>query len=243
MTEKELAYIANGAVMCDSRTVADKFANGKHARIKNVVEKLIKRHNDYMSKGNSRLPLSKDDQPIWILKESVYRGQKFTHYEMNRSAFSLVAMRFQTDQAYEWQLKFIAIFNAMERALINQGNIEWEKQRAQSKLVRKDETDMIQKFVEYATKQGSKNAKFYYKHFTTATYKALGLIQHKKPKLRDTLNLLETSQLILAENIALESLKENMNTGEHYKAIFVNVKNDIEKYASTLFLPNNKRIQ
>jgi len=36
----------------------------------------------------------------------------------------------------------------------------------------------------------------------------------------------------------MKSLEENMKAGEHYKVIFVNVKNDIERFASTLFLPS-----
>ena len=155
----------------------------------------------------------------------------------------MVAMRFKTDEAYEWQLKFSSAFQAMEEALLNNKNLEWKKQREQGKLNRKAETDVIKDVVEYAKKQGSKKAEFYYKHFTSATYKALKLIQHKKPMLRETLDMLELNQFILAENVAMKSLEENMKTGEHYKAIFVNVKNDIERFASTLFLPNQKRIE
>lgn len=239
---EDLVYIAKGEILCDSRLVADKLADGKHARVKNVIEKLIVRHESF--KGKRRLPLN-DYEPIWALKKSIYRGQPFSYYEMNKTAFSLVAMRFQTDEAYEWQLKFIATFQEMEKILLrsesNQKNLEWKQQREQGKLARKEETDTIQKFVALAESQGSKGAKWYYKHFTNATYKALQLIELKKPKLRDTLDMLELNQLILAENVAMRSLEENMASGEHYKAIFVNVKNDIEKFASTLFLPQSKK--
>lgn len=234
MTEKDLVYIAKGNALCDSRVVSDKFTNGKHAKVKNVIEKLIEKHERI--KGDRRVPLGKYE-PKWVEKKSSYRGQEFTYYEMNKTAFALVAMRFKTDEAYEWQLKFTGAFQAMEDALSNQKNLEWKQQREQGKLVRKEETDAIQKFIEYAKSQGSKNAQWYYKHFTNATYKALQLIEHKQPKLRDTLDMLELSQLLLAENVALSSIEENMKSGEHYKAIFANVKNDIEKFASTLFLP------
>lgn len=240
MTEKDLVYIAKGDALCDSRVVADKLAKGKHHRVKDVIENLILKHEKI--KGKLKLPLS--DDPKWIKKESEYRGQSFTYYEMNKVAFTLVAMRFKTDEAYEWQLKFAATFVAMERVLAkieaNQSSIEWKKQREQGKLIRSEETDAIQKFVEYAKSQGSKNAQWYYKHFTNATYKALQLIQFKQPNLRETLDMLELNQLLLAENVALRSIEENMKSGEHYKAIFANVKNDIEKFASTLFLPKLK---
>ena len=151
-------------------------------------------------------------------------------------------MGFTGKKALKWKVDFIKAFNLMEKTLLNKKSIEWNKQREQGKLARKSETDVIKNFVDYATIQGSKNANFYYKHLTSATYKALQLIQHKKPKIRETLDMLELNQLLLAENIAMKSLEENMKTGEHYKAIFVNVKNDIERFASTLFLPNQKQL-
>lgn len=233
MTDKDLVYIAKGNAFCDSRVVADKLSDGKHARVKNVIEKLIKRHEEF--KGKRKLPLTKFD-PVWVEKKSSYRNQEFTYYEMNKTAFTMVAMRFQNDDAYEWQLKFSYAFQAMEETLLNKQSLEWKQQREQGKLIRREETDVIKQFIEYAKSQGSKSAQWYYKHFTNATYKALQLIEHKQPKLRDTLDMLELNQLLLAENVALRSLEENMKTGEHYKAIFSNVKHDIERYASTLFI-------
>lgn len=233
MTDQELVYIARGSTLCDSRIVAEKLADGKHARVKLTIEKLIKKHEKI--KGKRELPLN-EYSPIYKKRESVYRGQKFTFYEMNKTAFILVAMRFQNDDAYVWQLRFTEAFQRMEKALLNSESLEWKQQREQGKLARRKETDTIQKFVELAKSQGSKSAQWYYKHFTNATYKALQLIEHKKPRLRETLDMMELNQLILAENIAMKSIEANMEAGEHYKVIFVNVKNDIEKYASTLFL-------
>ena len=66
---------------------------------------------------------------------------------------------------------------------------------------------------------------------TNATYKALGLIQHKKPKIRDTLDCMELSQLMVAENVAKQSIRKHMDEGEHYKTVFALVKQDLEDYA------------
>ncbi len=239
MTKKDLVYIARGSAICDSRTVADKFASGEHYRVKRVIEKLIKKNEAF--KADRKSPLIKYP-PEYKLRKSTYRGQDFTYYEMNKTAFILVSMRFQTDEAYLWQLQFSTAFQAMENALLNQTSLEWKQQREQGKLARKEETDTIQRFVELAKSQGSKGAQWYYKHFTNATYRALQLIEHKKPRLRDTLDMMELNQLILAENIAMKSIESNMEAGEHYKVIFVNVKNDIEKFASTLFLDHVKQI-
>lgn len=229
----KLVEVKENTVYCDSMTVSKKFGQ-KHAEVIRRIEKL--------SKDLSELRVvSNHPNIIEDLRE--YRGQSFKVYMMDRQFFSLLVMRFKGKKALEWQVKFNNAFYAMEERLLksesNQKSLEWKQQREQGKLARREETDTIQRFVKLAESQGSKSSKWYFKHFTHATYKALQLIESKKPKLRDTLDMLELNQLILAENVAMRSLEENMASGEHYKAIFVNVKNDIEKFASTLFLPKS----
>lgn len=119
---------------------------------------------------------------------------------------------------------------------LNQQSDMWLAQREQSKLIRREETDVIKQFVEYATSQGSVNAKFYYKHITNVVYKCLGLIQYKQPKLRETLDLMQTNQLILAEMTAKKSLLKYMEEKEHYKAIFPLVKRDLESFADSFLI-------
>lgn len=229
--------IKNGQIVTNSLLLAEKFKK-PHNRVLKSIDKLKEDINGFAVENVT----AKNDEYIFTEIHREIRGRKYRNFEMNRNAFSILAMGFTGKKALKWKMDFIKAFNAMEKVLLNQGNLEWQEQRNQGKIARKQETDMIQKFVDYATGQGSKNAKFYYKHFTTTTCKALQLIEAKKPKLRDTLDMLELNQLLLAENIAMKSLEENMKTGEHYKAIFVNVKNDIEKFASTLFLPNQKQL-
>ena len=230
----DLAFIENKKILTDSRIIAEKMANKKHYKVKDVIEKLIS--DIEKIKGTRRGGLSDKYKPIFIEKENVYRGQTFTYYLLNKTAFTLVAMRFRTEEALIWQIRFAETFQKMEEVILNQKNTEWVTSREQGKTVRKIEADAIKEFTEYATEQGSKNAKFYYKHITNATYKALELIQHKKPKLRETLDILELSQLMTAEIVAERSIRKWMAEGEHYKTVFTLVKKDIEAFASTLFL-------
>jgi len=170
----------------------------------------------------------------------VVRGREFKTYSMNRDGYMFLVMNISTKKAHEKKLSFIDAFNQLEKALLaeykNKNDIDWIKCRTQSKQARFAQTDVIKEFVEYATSQGSKNAKFYYKHITNATYSALQLIQHKKPKLRDTLNAMELSQLMVAENKAKQLLKKYMNEGEHYKAIFSMIKNDLEELGRNILI-------
>jgi len=225
----ELVEVKRSEVFCDSHIVAKKFGYRpgyvvKH--IKNVLSDL-----DDLQGVKMFTPKCQED-------ERVYRGNKYTAYLMNRDFFSLLAMRFKGKKAIQWQAIFIASFNAMENRLLvadqNATDTKWLGQRKQGKLARFEETDIIKEFVQYATDQGSKSAKFYYKHITNATYKALGLMVQRKPKLRDTMNLYEISELLLAERLAKNSLKRYMDIGRDYKDIYNSVKDDLLKFGSGL---------
>ena len=170
----------------------------------------------------------------------IVRGREFKTYNMNRDGYMFLVMNISTKKAHNKKLAFIKAFNEMERRLLslteNSNDNEWVKVRTQSKQLRLQQTDVIKEFVDYATTQGSKSAKFYYKHVTNATYKALDLIQHKKPKLRDTLDCMELSQLMVAENVAKKSIKKHMENGEHYKVVFELVKQDLLDFGGSLML-------
>lgn len=235
MTSKELVLEKDGEVVCDSRVVAEKFKM-RHIDVMRKIEKLIKEIAEINTGKFTTLKFEK--------QETSYRGTLYDYYEMNRPAFSLLVMSFVSKKALSWKIKFNDAFYIMENELVsrkysehlNQQSEMWLAQRQQAKLVRREETDVIKQFVEYATKQGSTKAPFYYKHITNATYKCLGLIQHKQPKIRETLDLMQTNQLIMAEMVARKSLLNRMAEGEHYRTIFTLVKQDLEQFADSFLM-------
>ncbi|MCD4651272.1 MAG: Rha family transcriptional regulator [Candidatus Cloacimonetes bacterium] len=233
---QELVKVKQGWAFCSSQMVAEKFGK-RHRDMIVKIEKLISDFDEINKPKRERTftPLN------FQLSEGKHRGQKYKIYLMDRRSFSLLVMRFTGKKALEWQAKFNDAFYQMERRILafelNQQSDQWLTQRVQGKLARKSETDTIKNFVEYATGQGSTKAQWYYKHLTNACYKCLQLIQHKQPKLRETLDLLELHQLMMAEIVAERSLKKWMNEKEHYKAIFVLVKQDLECFANSLILP------
>ncbi len=226
----ELVKLKNNEIVCDSSMVAKKFSLN-HKDVTKTIRKLLCELEGI--KGGYEPPL--------IYKENRhYRGTDFEAFVMGREFFSLLCMRLKGKKALEWQVRFNSAFYQMEAALLQQAkngeDSEWLRVRTQSKALRLQQTDVIKEFVEYATAQGSQSAKFYYKHYTNATYKALGLIQHKKPKLKDTLDCMELSQLMVAENVAKKSIRKHMENGEHYKTVFVLVKQDLIALGETLMI-------
>lgn len=70
------------------------------------------------------------------------------------------------EKAAQWKEKFLAAFNwqAVEIARLRtlQATPEWTAIRFEGKEARREETDVIKTFVEYAKSQGSKSAGKYY---------------------------------------------------------------------------------
>lgn len=227
----DLVLAKKNEVFADSRVVADKFGK-RHNDFVKSIERLIDNLGEIKLRKSSYLKFTK--------KQTEYRGQTFDYYEMNKPAFSLLVMGLTGKKALEWKLRFNDAFYEMERQitseLLNKQSELWLAQREQSRQIRKEETDIIKDFVEYATKQGSAKAQFYYKHITVATYKCLGLVQYQRPKLRETLDMMQTSQLIMAEMVAQKSLQKYMQEGEHYKTIFTLVKQDLEQFADSFLM-------
>ena len=227
----DLVLAKKKEVFADSRLVADKF-DKRHIEVMRKIDKLLLDISTIKRGTFDTLKFNK--------KEGEYRGQTFDYYEMNREAFSLLVMSFTGKKALEWKMKFNNAFYTMEKQLVllqsNKQSELWLAQRTQAKQIRSEETDIIKEFVEYATKQGSQKAQFYYKHITVATYKCLGLVQYQRPKLRETLDMMQTSQLIMAEMVAQKSLQKYMQDGEHYKTIFTLVKQDLEQFADSFLM-------
>jgi phage regulator Rha-like protein len=233
-----LVEFKNGFPVTDSQVVAREFGM-KHAYLMRIIESVLDDYPDLRVISNHPKTLE-----IVFFEMRIYRGKEFQVAIMNRPFFTLLVGRLETKHARQKQREFNAAFYEMENRLLqyesNKSNPAWLDTRKESKLIRRAETDVIQQFVDYAVAQGSENAKFYYKHITNATYKALGIIQHKEPKLRDTLAILETSWLISAEHVARQSLLKHMADGAFYKDIFKLVKTDIELFAGHLYLPVNQ---
>lgn len=171
------------------------------------------------------------------------RGRKYPMYKMTKRGFLTLLMQYgsaKSDKSalliFNKQQLFITAFEKMEQMLLNQTNTEWLTTREQGKSIGLKETDAIKDFIEYAIDNGSNGAKHYYKHFTNATYKALSLLEHRKPKTRDTLDLLELHQLVIAEDIVTKVITTEMEEKEHYKVIYEKAKIALEKFADSLYL-------
>ena len=231
---KSLVYVEKGKVFCTSLDIAKEF-DVMHKHVLEKIENVI-----------ADIPTVKNQ--FFKSEFTNERNRKYPMFIMNRDGYMTLVMELNAKSKEsrillsEKKQLFIKAFNKMEELLSkeynNKNNLEWEKSREQGKAIRIECTDTIKEFVEYAKAQGSTKAEMYYKHFTKVEYMALGFMQQAKPKLRDTLDLMQLHQLILAEDLTRRCIKKYMSENLHYKEIYILVKQDIENFAKTLMLGN-----
>jgi len=229
----DLVEIKRGVVFTTSNIIAEEFGLN-HIHVNEKIDKLTIEYSI----------LKKQFIPSTFTNK---RGQTYPCYHLTRDGFMTLVMQMggakskkARDLVMEQQQRFIIGFNQMEKVLLRQSNDEFKLARSQGKIARKEETDTIKTFVEYAKEQGSSKSEWYYKHFTNATYKALALLEHNKPKTRDTLDLLELNQLYIAENIISKVIQQGMDEELHYKAIYELCKQALISFADTLMMKRLK---
>jgi len=223
-----LVEVKYNKVFCISNTVGEEF---------NIA------HNEILRKiDNFTVEIPTAELKTMYI-EAVYinsKGREYRNFHMSRKGYMFLVMNISTKGSNKKKLAFIDAFDMMEDALRkkldNKSDIEWNQTRLIGKQARLEETDAIKLYAEYCTEAGSKNAQMYYKHITNATYRALGFMAQKEPKLRDQMNIYEVSQLMLAEKLACNKLIEYMELKREYHDIFKSVKEDLLKFADAVRL-------
>lgn len=205
----ELVYLKNEQALTDSLTVAEMFEK-QH---KHVLEKIEKILND--SAENSA-------QCFHKTRYKDASGKWNTKYLMNRDGFTFLVMGFTGKKANEWKWKYIDAFNKMEKVVMERQTTVWLETRQQGKLIRKGETDVIQKLVEYAREQGSGHADMLYMTYTKLANKMAGITT------RDSATNSQLNELSTMERIIAKVVLEEMAKGIHYKQIYKDCKKRME---------------
>jgi len=181
-------------------------------------------------------------------KEDVFtndRNREYPFFWITRDGYMTLVMNTtargeSVKLLFEKKQLFVKAFNKMEELLLkektNKQNLDWNKSREQGKSIRIELTNTIKDFVDYATNQGSKNSKMYYANITKMEYKALGILQEKTPSLRNTLDMMQLYQLILAEDLVKRQFKKYMTEKLHYKEIYLLAKQDLLRFTDSLFI-------
>ena len=132
----EFVYMKNGQALTDSSMVAEMFGK-RHDRVLRAIDNLVE-----------TLPKNGERNLFIQSRRKADDGQFHRMYLMNRDGFSLLVMGFTGKKALEWKLKYIDAFNQMEKIVTEKQTSVWIETRQQGMLIRKEETDVLEKLVE-----------------------------------------------------------------------------------------------
>lgn len=209
-------------VFCDSRMVAEKFEL-KHNRVLRTIERNRKKYE-----GTQRVPSENQVfNPIFTKVRENYHGQEFDAYLLNRDAFMVISMRFETPHAVEWQRKFFTAFKQMERLVLEKIDPTYLEARKIGKLVRVQSTGTMQRFIEYAKTQGSLSPEKYYVVISVMINKLLFIVTQKYKNLRELLTTKQLSITMCADSIIEKALNDGMCAGMFYKDIYQLAKGNL----------------
>lgn len=119
----------------------------------------------------------------------------------------------------------------------NKQNQDWIEARVQNKYQRKETTDVIKLFVEYAQKQGSQNAEQYYCNITkmeNQTLVPLEFLQQKFPNLREVVDRYTLDKLKMCDEVIAQALVDGMQKELYYKEIYKLARERVMIYAELL---------
>ena len=191
-----------------------------------VAEKFNKRHDNIL-RAIENLECSNEFR-LLNFEESSYRneqGKMQPCYRITRDGFAFLAMGFKGKKAAVWKERFIAAFNwqaaELTRLRILHAQPDYQTARIEGKAIRRQETDVIQVFVEYAKIQGSRSASRYYLALTKETNRALFIIQGVVGKdFRNSLTSAQLANIAMAEQIVARALIEGMARKLYYREVY-----------------------
>lgn len=205
----ELVYIKRDDAFTDSKVIAEG-TGVAHRKLKNT----IKKHHKTIEKfGKLSAPYEAESTG----------GRREQYYILNEpQAAFLITLLKNTDKVVDFKAELVRQFYEMRKLLAERHTDIWIETRKQGMLVRKDETDVIQKLVEYAKEQGSGHADMLYVTYTKLANKMAGITKRNEATTAQ-LNDLSTMERLIAKVVL-----DGMAAGVHYKEIYKNCKERLE---------------
>lgn len=228
-----LTTIIQGQPVTNTRKIASAI-DADNKEVVNVVKTLLEDYPEL--RGDTTAPKIPEFEPVFIEYQAEYRGQTFTAYQMNEAAFYLLLPRFRTPRAKTAYLEFVKSFMQMKQALLqaeaNKDNLLFNQIRIEGKQARRNLTDALAEFADYAENQGSKGRKWLFSNVTKQINKAIGLQAISCPSARDAMTTEQAEQLKEVEQLMTDLLHELMEAKTPYKEIKAEIKALCEEFAA-----------
>lgn len=130
-----------------------------------------------------------------------------------------------SDKFYDWVYETIGSIRKNGYYIATEKDNKWLGIREDGKLDRRELTDGIKQFIEYAKESGSKSYEMYYKHFTKLIYDKLGIPKGLK---RDDMNQRTLMDIAMFERLISMKLPKLVNENTYYKEIYQEIKRFIK---------------
>lgn len=219
-----IVFVEGKKIVTNSLLIAREYKK-QHKNVIRKIEKAIERCKRFEISGL-----------IFELSDYIdERGKVQRKYLLNRDAYIEVAVTFTGDRAFQLRAVFIKAFNKYEDFYKYHNNDPKRLEARQTGvLTRKEQTDVIKRFVEYAILQGSKSAQLYYMNLTKMENKALFFIEQKFLNVREQLNANQLLSIGTADHVIEKALLDGMELEMHYKDIYKLAKERIKILVSVV---------
>ena len=230
--DKSIVMIEKNNLLVSSSDLAIGFGL-EHNRIKSLIKKY---QNEFESWGG-------------VLRELCAKpkgskgGRALDHFLLNETqATYLTTLLSNNDKVRKFKHhltnEFFKQKKLLNKILNQKQNLEWLEQRTSGKLIRREETDSIKEFAEYAKALGSKNHKRYYSNITQMQYRILFREKFKQfsgaGNFRDCLEHHELNILEISDKVVSQAILEGTKLEKPYKEVYTHIKTRTEGLALSL---------
>ena len=212
----ELVELKKDEVFTNSKVIAEGTGN-QHESISAIIQKYENEIADFGSIEFSDFKSGKRGRP-----ERVY------YLNEEQATFVITLLR-NSKVVVKFKKELVRQFYAMRKFLLEKQSKVWIEMRESNKQNRLKETDVIQKLVEYAKEQGSKHPDKLYMVYTKLAKTVIS-------GDRDNIGICDLSTLTLIESVILQTIRIDMSMGMHYKDIFKDCKERLEKLTEIAYL-------
>lgn len=211
----ELVELRKDEVFTNSKVIAEGTGNQHHA-----VRELIKKYRSEIEEFGT----------LSILNEESTGGRPMEVFYLNEEQATFVITLLRNSKVVvKFKKELVRQFYSMRKFLLEKRSKVWIEMRESNKQNRLKETDVIQQLVEYAKEQGSKHPDKLYMVYTKLAKTIIG-------GDRDNIGIADLSTLTLIESVILQTIRIDMSMGMHYKDIFKDCKDRLEKLTEIAYL-------
>ena len=220
-SRNELVFVQREDVFTDSKIIAIGTKTTHHA-----IQQLLKKYkNELEQLGTLRISNAESTG-----------GRKENIYLLNEpQATFLITLLKNTEAVIKFKLELVKEFYRMRKIIVEKKSVEWQETRQLGKLARREETDAIKKFIEYAKAQGSKNADRYYVHFSKLANKLAGI----HGNMRDLISGKQLMYLSIAESSIVKTVTEGMKQNLDRHSIYKLCKSRLDILTDIAIIPES----